>query len=199
MELNELQNMWQDYDRKLSENTRLNREILKLMLIAKPKRKLNWIRIKAALSILSPVIFLTLILLLKVRFTLSAHFFIGLALFLPVYLITYIWDIRYFNLIRTVDFSLPVLSIKKTVTELEKYKIKTTRIRYSLMPLAITGFILMIINKITFSLNIASFIPLVLIIVVFLSSMYLTFRFGIYERFRKLNNDLSEIAGLEKE
>lgn len=199
MELNELQNMWQDYDRKLSENTRLNREILKLMLIAKPKRKLNWIRIKAALSILSPVIFLTLILLLKVRFTLSAHFFIGLALFLPVYLITYIWDIRYFNLIQTVDFSLPVLSIKKTVTELEKYKIKTTRIRYSLMPLAITGFILMIINKITFSLNIASFIPLVLIIVVFLSSMYLTFRFGIYERFRKLNNDLSEIAGLEKE
>ena len=32
MELIELQNIWQQYDKKLSENTRLNKEILKMML-----------------------------------------------------------------------------------------------------------------------------------------------------------------------
>ena len=46
---------------------------------------------------------------------------------------------------------MPVLSIKKVIAELEKYKIKTTKIRYLLMPLAMTGFLLMIIQKITFS------------------------------------------------
>ncbi len=199
MELVELQNIWQEYDKKLSENTRLNREILKLMLISKPKRKLNWIKIKAGLSIFSPVLFVTLILVLKVQFNLSANFYIGLSLFLPVYLITYVWDIRYFNLIRNVDFSMSILSIKKTIAELEKYKIKTTRIRYLLMPVAMTGFILMIIKKINVNLNLVSFVPLILIVLVFISSIYITFKFSIYERFRKLNKDIEEIEYLEKD
>jgi len=199
MELVELQNIWQEYDKKLSENTRLNREILKLMLISKPKRKLNWIKIKAGLSIFSPILLVTLILVLNVQFILSTNFYIGLGLFLPVYLITYAWDIRYFNLIRNVDFSMSVLSIKKTIVELEKYKIKTTRIRYLLMPVAMTGFILMIIKKINVNLNFVSFVPLILIVLVFISSMYFTFKFSIYERFRKLNKDIDEIEHLEKE
>lgn len=199
MELVELQNIWKEYDKKLSENTRLNREILKLMLISKPKRKLNWIKIKAGLSIFSPILFVTLILVLNVQFSLSTNFYIGLGLFLPVYLITYAWDIRYFNLIRNVDFSMSVLSIKKTIAELEKYKIKTTRIRYLLMPVAMTGFILMIIKKINVNLNFVSFVPLILIVLVFISSMYFTFKFSIYERFRKLNKDIDEIEHLEKE
>ena len=51
MELTELQNLWKEYDKKISENTRLNKEILKLMLLSKPQRKLNWIIIKAGLNI----------------------------------------------------------------------------------------------------------------------------------------------------
>lgn len=199
MELVELQNIWQEYDKKLSENTRLNREILRLMLISKPKRKLNWIKIKAGLSIFSPIIFVTLILVLNVQFSLSTNFYIGLSLFLPVYLITYVWDIRYFNLIRNVDFSMPVLSIKKVIAELEKYRIKTTRIRYLLMPVAMTGFILMIIKKINVNLNFLSFVPLIIIVLVYISSMYFTFKFSIYERFKKLNKDIEEIKHLEKE
>jgi hypothetical protein len=199
MELTELQNMWQEYDKKLSENTRLNKEILKLMLLSKPRRKLNWIKIKTGLSIFSPILFVTLILILNVQFSITTRFYIGLGLFLPVYAITYFWDIKYFNLIRNIDFSMPVLSIKRVIAELEKYKIKTTRIRYLLMPVAMTGFILMIIKKINVSLNFLSFVPLILIIIVFISSMYFTFKFSIYERFRKLNKDIDEIEQLERE
>ena len=126
MELLELQSIWQEYDKKLSENTRLNKEILRLMLLSKPRRRLNWIKIKAGLSIFSPILFVTLLLVLDVQFHLNTNFYIGLGLFLPIYIITYIWDIRYFKLIRNVDFSMPVLSIKKVIAELEKYKIKTT-------------------------------------------------------------------------
>jgi hypothetical protein len=199
MELLELQNIWQEYDKKLSETTRLNKEILRLMLLSKPQRKLNWIKIKAGLSIFSPIVFVTLLLVLDVQFRLTTNFYIGLGLFLPIYAVTYVWDIRYFNLIRNVDFSMPVLSIKKVIVELEKYKIKTTRIRYLLMPVAMIGFLLMIIQRITISFNFVSIIPLLLIILVFISSMYFTFKYAIYERFSKLNKDIDEIEQLEKE
>ena len=199
MELTELQNIWQQYDKKLSENTRLNKEILRLMLLSKPRRQLNWIKIKAGFFILSPILFVMFLLVLNVQFYLSTNFYIGLSLFLPIYSITYIWDISYFKLIRTIDFSKPVLSKKKQIAELEKYKIKKTRIRYLLMPFAMIGFILMIIHKITFSFNLVSLLPIVLIILVFISSLYLTFKYSIYERFNKLNKDIDEIEQLEKD
>jgi len=199
MELTELQNIWQEYDKKISENTRLNKEILRLIMLEKPRRRINWIKIKAGLWIFSPVLFVFLILILNVQFNISTRFFIGLGLFLPVYIITYIWDIRYFRLIRGIDFAMPVLSIRKVITELEKYKIKTTRIRYLLMPIAMTGFLLMIIHKITFSFDFLSFIPLLLIVLVFISSMLFTFKYSIYEQYRKLNKDIAEIEQLEHE
>jgi len=199
MELIELQNIWQEYDKKLSENTRLNKEILRLMLLSKPQKRLNWIKIKAGLNIFSPILFVMILLVLDVQFSLTINFYIGLGIFLPVYAITYIWDIRYFKLIRAIDFSMSVLSIKKVVAELEKYKIKTTRLRYLLMPFAMIGFLLMIIHKITFSFNLVSIIPLLLIILVFISSMYFTFKYSIYERFSKLNKEIDDIEQLEKE
>ena len=197
MELTELQNIWKEYDKKISENTRLNKEILRLILIEKPQRRLNWIKIKAGLWIFSPVLFVSLILILKVQFNISTRFFIGLGLFLPVYIINYIWDIRYFTLIHGIDFTMPVLSIKKVITELEKYKIKTTKIRYLLMPLAMIGFLLMIIHKITIKLDFFSILPLLLIVLVFFLSMYFTFKYSIYERYKKLTKDIDEIEQLE--
>ena len=199
MELTELQNIWQEYDRKISENTRLNKEILRLILLEKPQRRLNWIKIKAGLWIFSPVLFVFIILTLNVQFNISIRFFIGLGIFVPVFIINYIWDIRYYKLIRGIDFTMPVLSIKKIIAELEKYKIKTTKIRYLLMPLAMVGFLLMIIRKITFSFDFFSILPLVLIVLVFFSSMYFTFKYSIYERFKKLNKDISEIEQLQQE
>ena len=199
MELIELQNIWGEYDKRIAENTRLNKEILRRMLISKPEKRLNWIKIKAGLRVLSPILAITLLLFLNVQFRLNTRFFIGLGLFLSIYAITYIWDIRYFKLVYNVDFSMPVLSIKKEIAEMEKYKIKTTRLRYLLMPFAMTGFLLMIIRKITISLNLVSFIPLILIILVFVFSIYFTFKYSIYEQFRKLNKEIFEIEELEKE
>lgn len=199
MELTELQMIWQEYDKKISANTRLNKEILRQLLLEKPQRRLTWIKIKAGLRIFSPALFVFLVMILNVQFSISTRFFIGLGLFLPVFIITYIWDIRYYILIRGTDFSLPILSIKKVIAELEKNKVKTTKIRYLLMPLAMAGFILMIIHKITFSFTFFSILPLLLIVLVFFSSMYVTFKYSISEQFRKLNNEIKEIELLEQE
>jgi hypothetical protein len=199
MEFTELQNMWQDYDKKLSENTRLNKEILRHMLIEKPQRRLNWIKIKAGLRISYPVLFALLLIYKDFQVYISTRFFVGLGLFLPIFIINYFWDIRYFALIRKIDFTMPVLSIKKLVAELHQFKLRTTKLRYLLMPLAIIGFLLMIIHKITLRPDFFSILPLILILLVFFTSMYITFKYTISERYKKLNREIEEIGQLERD
>jgi len=196
MELNELQNIWVQYDQKITDNTRLNKEILKKILLSKPEKRLNWIKIKAGFKVFSPIILILLIKIMDMKFSFSLTFYIGLSLFLAIFVITYIWDVRYFLLIRKIDFSGAILSIKKQLVELEKYKIKTTRIRYLIMPFAILGIFFMLIQKPIF--NTESIIMLVLIILVFISSIYYTFKYSIYEQYKKLNKEIIEIEELEK-
>jgi len=196
MELEELQNIWLQYDRKITDNTQLNKEILKRMLISKPEKRLNWIKIKAGFNVLSPVILILLIKVMDMKFNLTSSFYIGLSLFLTLFIINYIWNIRYFLLIRKIDFSGAILSIKKQIAELEKYKIKTTKIRYLIMPFAIIGIFFMLIQKPIF--NTESIIMFALIILVYITSIYYTFKYSISEQFRKLNKEIFEIEELEK-
>jgi len=196
MELDELQNIWLQYDRKITDNTHLNKEILKRMLISKPEKRLNWIKIKAGFNVLSPVILILLIKVMDMKFSLTSGFYIGLSMFLTLFIINYIWNIRYFLLIRKIDFSGAILSIKKQIAELEKYKIKTTKIRYLIMPFAIIGIFFMIIQKPIF--NTESIVMFALIILVYITSIYYTFKYSISEQFRKLNKEIFEIEELEK-
>jgi uncharacterized membrane protein len=197
MELIELENIWRDYDKKITENTCLNKEILRKILTYKPERRLNWMKIKACYYVLSPVILFILLLIMDIQFRLTVNFYIGLSLFVPIYVINYIWDIKYFLLIRKIDFSDPILTIKKGIAELEKYKIKIWKIRYLLTPLAILGVLLMLFQKPTF--NMQSVIMLVLIALVFIASTYYKFKYSIIERFKKLKKEIEEIENLEKE
>ena len=197
MELDELKNIWVQYDKKISDNTRLNKEILKRMLITKPEKRLNWIKIKAGFNLLNPIILVLIIMFTDVKFSLTIHFYIGLSLFTALFVIVYIWNVRYFLLIRKIDFSGAILSIKKGIAELEKYKIKTTRIRYMTMPFAILGIFFMIFQKPIFTIESIVFFGLV--IIVFISSMYYTFKYSINEQFRKLDKEIAEIVELEKE
>ena len=196
MELDELQNIWLQYYRKITDNTQLNKEILKRMLMSKPEKRLNWIKIKAGFNVLSPAILILLIKVMDMKFSLTSSFYIGLSLFLILFIINYIWNIRYFLLIRKIDFSGAILSIKKQIAELEKYKIKTTKIRYLIMPFAIIGIFFMLIQKPIF--NTESIVMFVLIMLVYISSIYYTFKYSISEQFRKLNKEIFEIEELEK-
>jgi hypothetical protein len=197
MEFIELENIWREYDKKISENTRLNKEILRRMLISKPKNRFNWIKIKAGFTVFSPIILILVTLILDVQFRLTSNFYIGLGLFTVIYITIYIWDVRYFLLIRKIDFSESILTIKKEIAELEKYKIKITQIRYIFMPLLIVGIFLMLVHKPIFNKD--SIVVLALIVLVFISSIYFTFKYSIYKRFRTLNREIEEIEMLEKD
>ena len=193
-----MQEFWKLHNEKISENTRINKEILRQLLLQRPRKRLTWYKFGAALRIFSPLLFIFLVLILKVQFQVSFHFYIGLILFVPVFCLTYFWDIRYYMKISEIRFSLPVLTLRKSFAELEKYRLKTTKIRYLLMPVAMAGFLMMIIRKVTIKPDLLTMLPLVLIVIVFFSSMFITIRYTILEKFRKLNQDIDEIEKLEK-
>jgi hypothetical protein len=67
------------------------------------------------------------------------------------------------------------------------------------MPPAMAGFLLMIIHKITIKLDFFTILPLLLIVLVFFSSMYFTFKYSIYEPYKKLNKEIDEIEQLERD
>jgi uncharacterized membrane protein len=194
MELAELEQIWKEYDKKIADNILLNREILKHILISKPEKQFNWIKIKAIFNLFSPFILFILLAVMDVQFDITVRFYVGLSLFTILYILTYIWDIKYYLLIRKIDFSKKILAIKKDVAELEKYKIKTTRIKYVLMPFAIVGILLMLIQHPV--INNESVVMFALIIIVFCLSAYYTLKYSIFERFRKLNKEIEEVDNI---
>ncbi len=196
MELMELQAIWQQYDKNLTENTKINKEVLKQILISKPKKRLNWEKITAGFNLILPIALILLILVPNIQYHSSIEFYIGIFLFGAVFSALYYWSVRYYILIGRIDFSSSITLIKKNIKQLEKYKIKLKRLGYILMPLGIVGIFLM--SKFPFfSKN--SIIPFSLIIAVMIVSIYYTFKYSIFKQFRLLNKEIEEVEMLEKE
>ena len=194
MELIELQSIWQQYDKKISENIDLNKEILRKMLQSKPEKTIASIKLKAGFNLILPIAIILLMMVPNVLFRSEASFYTGLLLFASFALITYYWAIRYYLLIGKIDFNNPITLIKKDIMQVEKYKIKITKFSYIFAPFGLTGVFLMANIPI---LSKHSLLPISLIILVFLFSIYVTFKFSIFERFAKINREIEEIEKLE--
>lgn len=194
MELTELQNIWSQYDNKINENTRLNKEILKNFIISNTEKKIDWIKIKAIFNLILPIPIIIFIALPRINFSTELDFLIGLTMFISVFVLTYYWAIKYYLILNKIDFSLPITSIKKGLMRLEKFKLKITKIGFLLMPVALIGVFL--------SADIPFFdknmiVVYILIISVMISSIYITFKHGVFNRFRKINHEIDKVMELE--
>jgi hypothetical protein len=195
MDLNELQTIWQQYDTDLKENTRINKEILKQVLLAKPEKRMSREKIKAGINLLLPIILVLLVLIPNVQVRATIEFYSGALLFGIVFSTIYYWSVKYYLLIGKMDFSESLTSIKKKVKQIKKYKIKLKKVSYILMIPGIVGIFLMG----GFPLfSTSSVFPVTLIVLVMLFSVYLTFRYSVGEHFRKLNQEIEALEKLEK-
>ena len=105
------------------------------------------------------------------------------------------WAIKYFLKVMKIDFSNQLVLLKKQITELEKSKLKTTKIAYLLVPIALIGIYLIADIRI-YKINFYSLSSLFLTMIVFASSVYITFKYSISHRFRKLNQEITELENL---
>lgn len=196
MELTDLQQMWTQHNKDVNENTRINKLLLRNLLISKTSRKLNWIKVKTIFNMVLPIVLVATILIPRIEMRNELNFIIGSLLFGIVFIIGYIWNIQYFLKISKIDLTNEVTKTKKDIMEFEKYKFKTTKLSYMIIPIALIGMFMMM--EFPFFAK-SSLVPISLIIFVMLSSIYITFRFSIFEWFRKINNEIVEIEKLEIE
>ena len=192
--MTDLQNMWTQHSKDISENTRINKQILRNILISKTERKINWIKSKAIFNLILPLILLTTILIPGIRLRVDLGFIIGGILFGIVFILGYFWSVQYFLKVSRIDFKNAMTSTKKDIIKLEKYKFKITKLGYMLIPFALIGMFMML--ELPF-FTISSLVPISLIIIVMIISIYITFKFSIIERFRTINREISEIEKLE--
>lgn len=206
MELMELQSLWLENNRKLDETLRVNRVIMNKLLKAKPEKRLIRIKAEALITLILPLILLALIvsdvLDPNIKARSDSQFYLGIFLFGVTYLTNYFLTAKYYWLLLKVDFSHAMLEIKTRILKAEAFKLKLTRISYWLMPFAIIG-ILMILGMPIFSMKtdlpIQSYLSLLLIVMVFIGSAYITFKYTLVERFRKLKQEIVELEKLMKE
>lgn len=195
MELTDLQDMWNQHDKKLTENIHINKNILKNILLIKTEKKMNWMRAKAIIKLILPILLLTIGLIPRLNFRTEYSFIIGAIMFGVVFLSGYFWNMKYFLKLSQIDLRGSITVTRKEIIELEKYKFKTTKLGYILMPFAVLG-IFMMFEVPIFSKE--TILPILLILVVMAVSIYVTFRFSIFDFFKKLNHEIEEIEKLEE-
>ncbi len=195
MEINELQMLWQQQNNHILENTRINKEVLKRILIMKPEKRINREKIKSWINLISPIALVIFIFIPNFHYRDTVIYITGLLMFVTVFFLIYYWQMTYFFLLRKVDFSATIVSIKKQIATLEKYKIKSTKLKYALMPIAMLGIFGMLIQKPNF--NNESIVLIVLIVAVFTASALVTFKISIKEQFRQLNKEINEVEKIE--
>jgi hypothetical protein len=201
METNELQEMWSNFDKKISENTRLNKEILKRMLVSKSERRFSKVIIKVGIEIIVVIIMLFYFFVKHVTFQPTIVFYLGLAIFVAAIGIPIIGHFRYFLLLYKINFSESVLSLKKKIIESERLKEKNIKHdRFMVLLILISAWFISQDFKDMIMLHSKIFgEPLFVVSVIVSAIVVLTIKHFRDRTLDRLNSELSEIEELERD
>jgi hypothetical protein len=194
MELDDLRATWIQHEKKMVENTRVNKELLRKLLIIHAGKCIDWLKFRSLASLILTLTGIVFIVIPRIQFTLRYDVVIGILLFGSTFLVTYIWAVRFYLLIEKLNFNDPVLSVKKRLKLAEKYKLKITRYGFILAPFMIAGIFLS--AGIPF-LSVKMIPFYVVVILVFLVSTYISGKHGSVAQIRNIDRDLEEIVKLE--
>jgi biotin transporter BioY len=196
MELDELKKAWGQHEKMLLKNTVLNRELLLKVLKQNSEKRIDWLKIRSLAGLLLPFILLVFVVLPRIQFTLELKSIIGFILFLPVYIISYTWAIKLYIYIESVNPNSPLTTVSKQLKLVQKYRLKTTRNNYILLPFMVVGIFLSAGIPFLSSKMIPFY---VLMVISFLIGYYVRSKYGLIAQLRKIEKEIAEIAKLEQD
>jgi hypothetical protein len=196
MEWKELEALWQQYDARIAENTRINKEVLKRIIRKKPERRLNRLKRLAISDMVGPLMLVICIVLVpNIKFRNEWDFYLGLFLLIPFLVYGLYGAIKCFLIIRDIDFVNPVVTTKKQLIRLEELVLKRSKLIFLSVFLMIIGIYLMsqFVTVVKHLIMLSIFIVLLLFVVRYI---HLKWFKGKMNRFY---GELDEIEQLEKE
>ncbi len=194
MELSELQKIWNTHSLKVAENTKINKRILKEMLIRKPSKTINWIKLKAIYQLIAGVVILILFFKdVKLRDP-GLGLYIGITLLALLLLFSFIRGLKSVMLLISINMANPILIVKGTLLKFQKYKLSTMRYNFFITPPSFLAVILL--TPIQFYQQ-QIILPILFFMLVYVIFSFYRFKF-INEEFDNLNRQLAELEHLEE-
>jgi len=123
MELEELKSVWAQYDKKLSQNLKLNEELLRKMNLEKSKKEMNAPLFYEIISVIGVVIFLLFIISATIRYSYELKFL------LPGIITSIIVSIWVYNSISKMKLLTNIEYYNSSIVELQK-SINTFKLKY---------------------------------------------------------------------
>ncbi len=194
MEIDDIKTIWTQHEKVLVENTKMNKELLKKLLLVNAEKRIDWLKIKSLVGLILPLIGIIFIAIPRIQFTLETDVVIGIVLFVSLSAITYIWAIKLYLRIERLNPNGPITTVSKQLKLVEKYKMRNTKYGLILVPFYIIGIFL--------SAGIPFLSPKMipfyaLMVIVFLISTYIRTKHGLVAQVRKIDRDIEEISKLE--
>jgi hypothetical protein len=194
MEIDEIKTIWTQHEKVLVENTKMNKELLKKLLLVNAEKRIDWLKIKSLVGLILPLIGIIFIAIPRIQFTFETDVVIGIVLFVSLSAITYIWAIKLYLRIERLNPNGPITTVSKQLKLVEKYKMRNTKYGLMLAPIIIIGVFL----SVGMPFLSAKMIPFyALMVVVFLISTYIRTKHGLVAQVRKIDRDIEEISKLE--
>lgn len=204
MELEDFKEVWAQFDKKLSENTKLNMELLKHNKLNSSKSELQrpfYFAIQEVIICIIAIIYLT---------TKSIQYIEELKFSIPGFIAVFIsfvyllFSIMIVSKFLRIDYiGTPVIKLRKDILKLDIRVKKTRKYMYMLMPLVIIS-IVPIVYKSIFNINIYNdikrFVLEVLIMIVFaIFGAVLINKYFIDRKLNNANRMLEELDKFEQE
>lgn len=203
MDINNLQQIWSDYDEQLSKKTHLNKEVLKQKLMTKPQKKLNELTERAGIEIVGYALLVVLFFVKFVDFRGTLFFVLCLVVFLAILVYSFTERILYFQKMYRMNLSDSMLTMKKKINEAHVFKKKITIRAYILLPVELCAAWFMLSPKMmqflgNFPQRPIEYFNIILGIVLIISFRLLDKR-TMSDSFKNLKKELDEIEELERD
>jgi hypothetical protein len=204
MELDELKQIWSQYDKKLTENLRLNEELFKKLNIDKSKREMNTPLNYEIFSIIGSAIFLTYILSSTFRFLDEIKFLVPGLITSLILILGLVFSIHRIKLFSSIDYyNTSVVELQKKLAQIKQIYLKYKKIElYSSPFLFISGILIVGKSLRNFDLYEHQFryITAVVIVLAIMYPILIWIYKNMYEKKLKNSNDfLQELIRFEKE
>ncbi len=199
MELQELKEIWKNYDEKLDKIERVNRQILENVISRKTERKLFWMKIQSVLGIVTgPIIMSFAIIPFAIEKEINLLGYIGLAMISVIFIYSFFKAVNFYRLINLIKPAInTIIETKENIIKLKRFGMSIQKERVIIYPFMALSLILMISKSIDFKDPQKIIILIIMVVGIFFWGN-LKFKLYFQDRMELIDNEINEIDELKK-
>jgi len=200
MEIEELKEIWKNYDKKLDKIELVNRKILESIISKKTEKRLFWMKLQSIYSILLvPIITIFVIIPFAFRNEINTIEIIGVCMLSVIFIFLFINTLLSYKLMHLLKPALnTIVETKKTILKIKQFALKSQKQRIIVYSLMVLSLLLMISKSIDFKEPEKIAILIIMVIgIYFLGKLQSKLYF--HNQMEIIEKEISEIEELKEE